>query len=76
METNAAIGIRAFRAILEVAFYRTTDSCQLASYLVMPSCLQIDFQERVVLTFHKRLIGQHCQLSILIPPLWGGFGRG
>ena len=56
METNAAIGIRALCAIFEIPFYRTADSRQLATYLMMPSGLQIDFQERVVLTFRKRFV--------------------
>ena len=56
METNAAIGIGAFRAILKITFYRTADSRQLATYLMMPPCLQIDLKKSIVLAFSERLV--------------------
>ena len=56
MKTDTSIGIRALCAILEVALYRTTDSCQLAPYLMMPSGLQINLQKSIVLALSKRFI--------------------
>ena len=56
METNAAIRIRALCAILEITFYRTADSRQLATYLMMPPCLQIDLKKSIVLAFSERFV--------------------
>ena len=39
MERYTSVGIAAFGSVFQVAFYRTTDSRQLASYLVMSSGL-------------------------------------
>ena len=61
MKTNASIGVRALGAVFEVALHRTTDCCQLTTNLVMPTGLQVDFQQSIVLSLHKGLVGQNSE---------------
>ena len=63
METDASVRIRALGAVFEVALHRTTDCCQLTTNLVMPTGLQVDFQQSIVLPFHKGLVGQNSEFS-------------
>ena len=64
METDAAVGITAFGAVFEIAFHRASDGSQLAAYLMMPTGLQIDFQQRIVFAPHQGLVGQNSQFSL------------
>ena len=48
MQADAAIGVRALGAVLQIALHRTTNRCQLTPYLMVSSCLQVNLQKRVV----------------------------
>ena len=39
METDTAVGVGALSTVFQIALYRTTDSRQLAAYLMMASGL-------------------------------------
>ena len=56
METDTAVGVGALSAILKIAFYRATDSRQLAADLMMPSGLKVDFQKCIMITFDERFV--------------------
>lgn len=47
MERDAAVGIAARCTVLEVAFDRTADVCQLATYLVVAAGMQVNLQKGV-----------------------------
>ena len=47
-QRDASIGIGTLGTIFEVAFDGTAYFCQLATYLMMPSCFQINFQQLIV----------------------------
>ena len=68
MKTDASVRIATLGAVLEVSFDRTTYSRQLATYLMVPSGLQINLQKRVVFALDKGLVGQDS--------LFGFFGTG
>ena len=65
MQTYTSVGVRALGAVLQIALYRTTDRCQLTPYLMMPSGLEIDLQERIVLAANKGFVLQNRLLRVL-----------
>ena len=69
MKRDTSIGIRTLGAVLQIAFHGTTDSGQLAPYLVVTSGLEIDFQEAVVLATHEGAVGQYGLLGLFIAGL-------
>ena len=70
VKTDTAIGVRALCAILEIAFDRTSEGCKLASYLVVPSGLQVDLQERIIIAPYKSRVTQDSKFRLFGP----GFG--
>lgn len=56
METDTAVGITALGTVFQIAFYRATDSRQLAAYLMMTSGLKVDFQKCIMITFDERFV--------------------
>lgn len=56
METDTAIGITALGTIFQIAFYRATDSRQLAAYLMVTSGLKVDFQKCIMITFDEGFV--------------------
>ena len=68
METNASIRIGTLGAVFKITFDGTTNRCQLTTYLVMATCLQVDFQKGIMFALHKSLVGQDRQ--------FGFFGTG
>ena len=69
MQAYTAVGVAAFCAVFEVAFYRATYCCQLATYLMMPARFQIDFQQGVVLSANECAIRENSLLSVFGPRL-------
>ena len=47
MQTDAAVWITARSAILQVALNGASHLCQLASYLMMATCMQLYFQKEI-----------------------------
>ena len=70
VKTYTSVRIRALCAILEIAFDRTSKGCKLASYLVVPSGLQVDLQERIIIAPYKSLVTQDSKFHLFSP----GFG--
>ena len=60
LEADAAIRIASLRSILQVALDRTAHLCQLATYLMMTSCLQIHFQQIIIVGTSNDPIIEFC----------------
>ena len=69
MQADTAIGIGATGTVFQVALDGATDSCQLATYLVVTSGLEVDFQEAVVLATHEGAVGEDGLLGLFIAGL-------
>ena len=60
IQRDAAIRIRTLGAILQVALDRTAHLCQLATNLMMTSCLQIHFQQIIIVGTSNDPIIEFC----------------
>ena len=63
-QRDAAIGVATTCSILQVAFYRASYRCQLAAYLMVSACQQIDFEQRVSVRPAYLSVAQYGMLSI------------
>ena len=63
MQTDPSIGIASSGPVFPVAFNNASDPCQLGPDLVVPACLQSDFQQMVVV--------RRCQLPVVEAGLFG-----
>ena len=64
MQTDTSVRIAALGTILEVAFYRTTDSSQLATNLMVAPGLKMNFQKRIMVVGLERAIRQDSKFGI------------
>ena len=63
MQGDAAVGIASWSAIFQIALYGAAHLGQLASYLVVASCVQVYFQQVVSVARGYQFIIQHCLLG-------------
>ena len=54
MQVDRTIGIRPVKTIFQIAFDRAADLRKLGAYLMMPSCQQVHFQQKIILTWPIR----------------------
>ena len=56
MQAYSSVRIAALGAVFQITFDRASYRRQLATDLMVPTGLQIDFQERVVFAFRERFV--------------------
>ncbi len=74
VERDAAIGVAARGSVLQVTLDGKPDVRELAAYLMMPTCEELYFKQRVALSGADHLIMQACLFCLLqgvaLPICW------
>ena len=63
VQADASIGVRTWVAIFQVSLDGASHFGQLATYLVMAACLQVYFQQAIVVRVSDGLVMQHGHLA-------------
>lgn len=59
MQADAAVGVATRSSVLEVAANGASDSCKLAAYLVVATCMEVHFEQMIAFRVAYDLVVEH-----------------